>query len=121
MNRLKSARGGVNVGGLLTLLIIAFLIYELFQFGPVLIAQYEFKDAVVEEAKFSRGKNAYAIKKELTQKAADLGLPIVTDQIAVTLQPTKTRIQVQYELSVEWLPGREYTWQVDEVAESVLY
>ena len=121
MSRFKSARGGVSVGGLLTLIIIAFLIYEAIQFGPVLFAQYEFKDAVAEEAKFSRGKDAYTIKNALTKKAAELGLPIASDQIAVTRQPTKTRIQVKYRLSVQWLPGREYTWDVDEVAESVLF
>ena len=34
---------------------------------------------------------------------------------------TRTRIQVKYQLSVEWLPGKVYTWNVDEMQESVLF
>lgn len=121
MKRLKSARGGASVGGILSLLILAFLIYEGFQFGPVLFAQYEFKDAIAESAKFSRGKTVSNIQDDLTKRAAELGLPVTRDQIAVTLQPQKTRIQVKYNLSVDWLPGKTYKWQVDEVAESTIF
>ncbi len=121
MKRFKSPRGGASVGSLLAMAILAFLVYEGIKFGPVLFAQYEFKDAIAEQAKFSRGKNADSIKTELTRKAAQLGLPIATDQIAVTLQPTNTRIQVKYQLSVQWLPGKEYKWNVDEVAESTIF
>lgn len=121
MKRFKSARGGASVGGILSLLILAFLIYEGIQFGPILFSQYEFKDAIAEQAKFSRGKTANTIKDELTKKAAQLGLPVTRDQIAVTLQPTSTRIQVKYQLSVNWLPGKAYKWGVDEVAESTIF
>jgi len=121
MKRFKRERGGASVGSLLALAILAFLIYEGIKFGPVLIAQYEFKDTIAEQAKFSRGKTAHGIKTELTQKAAQLGLPVTTDQITVTLQPTNTRIQVKYQLSVQWLPGKEYQWNIDEVAESTIF
>ena len=121
MKRFKSARGGISVGGILSLLIIAFLIYEGLQFGPVLFAQYEFKDAIAEAAKFSRGKTVSTIQDDLTKRAAELGLPVARDQIAVSMQPTKTRIQVKYQLSVDWLPGKTYKWGVDEVAESTIF
>ena len=55
------------------------------------------------------------------KEAAELGLPIASNQIEVTLQNTNTRIQVKYQLSVEWLPGKLYTWNVDEVAESQIF
>jgi hypothetical protein len=95
--------------------------YEAYKVAPVLIAQYEFKDSLNEAAKFSRGKKDYQIKDNLAKKAAELGLPIASNQIKVTLQNTSTRIQVQYQLSVEWLPGKLYTWDVDEVAESQIF
>ncbi len=121
MRRFASRRGEITLGNILTLLIAAFVIYELFQFGPVLFAQYEFRDAVIEEAKFSRGKNERVIKDSLTKKAAELGLPIAADNIKVELQNTRTRIEVNYKLRVEWLPNKEYTWDVREVAESAIF
>jgi hypothetical protein len=121
MGRFKSARGGISVSGILSIAIIAFLFYETLQFGPVLIKQYQFKDELVDAAKFSRAKKALAIKQGLTQKAAELGLPITIDQIRVTLMPAKTRIQVKYRLSVEWLPGKTYTWEVDDIAQSPIF
>ena len=60
------------------------------------------------------------IKNELTRIAAELGLPVTRDRIRVSKLPNKTRVHVQYQLSVEWLPGNTYTWEVDEVAESVV-
>jgi hypothetical protein len=121
MKRFKSARGGVSLSSILSLVFIAFLIYEAFQFGPILMAQYQFKDDMVEAAKFSRRKDANQIKSELIQNAAALGLPVTMDRIRVSKLPNKTRIHVQYQLSVEWLPGNAYTWEVDEVAESPIY
>ncbi|MFQ5790010.1 MAG: hypothetical protein ACE5JI_05970 [Acidobacteriota bacterium] len=121
MRRSTNARGEVNLSSVLTLAVIAFLIYEAFQFVPVLFAQYEFKDAIVEEAKFSRGKREATIKDSLAKRAAELGIPVTARQIKVMRQPTRTRIQVKYQLSVEWLPGRTYTWDVSEDEESVLF
>ena len=121
MKRFKSARGGISLSGILSLVFIAFLIYEGFQFIPTLMAQYQFKDEMVEAAKFSRRKTADEIKSELIQHASALELPITTDRIRVSKLPNKTRIHVQYRLNVEWLPGNTYSWDVDEVAESPVY
>ena len=121
MKRFGSPRGEVRLTSLLSLVVLLFAIYEGFQFIPVLFAQYSFKDAVVEEAKFSANKTPDAIRTSLLRKASELRLPIQRQDITVDRQPTFTRIQVRYELSVEWLPGREYWWEVDEVSESVLF
>ena len=121
MSRYRNSRGGANISGILSLIVLAFVAYEAYKFAPVLIAQYEFKDSLSEAAKFSRGKKDFQIKDNLAKKAAELGLPIASNQIKVTLQNTKTRIQAKYQLSVEWLPGKLYTWDVDEVAESQIF
>jgi hypothetical protein len=121
MTRFRSAKGKASVSGILILGFIVFLIYEGFQFVPMLFAQYSFRDAMVEEAKFSRGKPPEVIRDSLTKQAAELGLPISSGQIKVTRQNTRTRIQVKYQLSVNWLPGKAYKWNVEEVQESVLY
>jgi len=121
MSRYRNSRGGASVSGMLTLVVLVFVSYEAYKFAPVLVAQYEFKDALTEAAKFSRGKKEFQIKDNLAAKAGELGLPIASNQIKVSLQNTSTRIQVKYQLSVEWLPGKLYTWDVDEVAESAIF
>lgn len=121
MKRFRSPRGEVRLGTILSLAVLVFAIYEGIQFIPVLIAQYSFKDAVVEETKFSANKKADVIRDSLLRKADELRLPIQRQDIKVDRRPTFTRIQVRYELSVEWLPGREYWWEVNEISESVLF
>ncbi len=121
MKRLASVKGEVRLGSILTLAVIAYTVYVGVKVVPVLFAQYEFQDAVVEEAKFSRAKSAETVRNNLADKAASLGLPITHQQIHVERKPTWIRIQVDYQLSVEWLPGKVYTWDVSEVSESVLF
>jgi hypothetical protein len=121
MTRFKSAQGKASLGGILILAFIVFLVYQGFVFGPTLYAQYSFRDAMVEEAKFSRSKEAVVIQNSLAKKAGELGLPITIGNIKVTRQPTRTRIQVRYQLKIEWLPGKVYIWNVDELEESVLF
>lgn len=121
MSRFRNERGGTGVNLLITVLIILFLAYEAKQFGPKLVAQYQFQDAVIEAAKFSRTKTAGAVQLEVLQKAAELQLPISRDMIKVTRQPTNTRIEVRYELEAEWLPGRPYKWVVMLNEESMLF
>ena len=114
-------RGEIKLGTLVVLAICGFIAYEVYKFAPVLFAQYEFKDGVVEEAKFSRGKDAAVMQRSVLKKAQDLGLPVEISNIKVTARGTSTRIQVQYRLTVEWLPGRPYSWDVEEVGESVIF
>ncbi len=121
MKRFWSTKGEVKMGAILSLAVLAFAVYEGIQFIPVLFAQYSFSDAVVEEAKFSRAKSADTVRNNLLEKAAELQLPIERQMITVERRPRFTRIRVEYELSVEWLPGKEYWWEVDEASESVLF
>jgi hypothetical protein len=121
MKRFWSTRGEIRMSSILSLAVAVVAVYVGIQFVPVLFAQYSFKDAVVEEAKFSRGKTPDTIRDNLMEKAAELKLPIERQMITVDRRPRFTRIRVQYELSVEWLPGQEYWWEVDEVSESVLF
>ena len=117
----RSERGAVSVGLIVALFLLLFAVYEAIQFGPLLIAQYEFQDAVLEAAKFSRGQKAEAVQAEVLKRAQELQLPISREMIVVTRQPQNTRIQVTYELATDWLPGKPYSWVVEVDAESVLF
>jgi hypothetical protein len=113
--------GEIRAGALISLALLAFVVYESFKFVPVMFAQYSFKDAVVEEAKFAVMKKAETVRDSLLKRAQELNLPIEAGMIKVTRQPTRTRIEVNYRLSVEWLPGKVYSWDVNESTESQHY
>ena len=121
MKRFRSERGGAGVGLLIAVVVFLFIAYEAKQFGPHVVAQFQFQDAVVEAAKFSRGKTAGAVQQEVLAKATELGLPVSRDMIKVTRQPTNTRIVVRYDQEAEWLPGKMYKWTVELNEESVLF
>ncbi|HXV60847.1 MAG TPA: hypothetical protein VEK15_09140 [Vicinamibacteria bacterium] len=121
MRKVRNDRGGSNLSLLFTILIAVFLVYEAKQFGPLLLAQFEFHDAVVEAAKFSRDKDPSTVQNEVLARASALSLPISREMIKVTRQPWNTRIQVSYQLSAEWAPGRLYSWTVVVDEESVLF
>ncbi len=55
-----------------------------------------------------RARPRITIRDNLMKKAAELRLPVERQMITVDRQPRYTRIRVEYELSVEWLPGQEY-------------
>ena len=121
MRNFKSERGGAGIGSVIALLVFLFVAYEAMQFGPHVVAQFQFQDAVVEAAKFSRGKTAAVVQQEVLAKATELQLPVSRDMIKVTRQPTQTRIEVRYNLEAEWLPGKPYKWTVNVNEESMLF
>ena len=121
MSRFKNERGGAGFGLVIALAVFLFVAYEAKQFGPPLVAQFQFQDAVDEAAKFSRGKTAGAVQEELAQKAMEIGVPVTRELIKVRRQPTHTFITVSYDLQAEWLPGRVYKWTVNVDKESMLF
>ena len=121
MRSFKSQRGAISAGLIVAIVFLAFLVYEGRQFGPLLVAQFQFQDSVMEAAKFSANKPAANVLNEVLKKANELRLPITADMVKVTRQPTSTRIQVSYKLAGEWLPGKAYAWTVDVDESSVLF
>ena len=121
MKSFRSDAGAITAGLVIAIFAVLFIAYEAMQFGPALMAQFQFQDAVMEAAKFSRNKTAGAVQQEVYQKAAELKILVTREMIKVTRQPTNTRIQVIYSLEAEWLPGRPYKWEVNLNEESMLF
>ena len=121
MRRFRSERGGAGGGFLIALVVFLFIAYEAKQFGPHIVAQFQFKDAVIDLAKFSHNKTAAAVQQEVLAKATELSLPVSRDMIKVTRQPTNTRIEVRYDQEADWLPAKPYKWTVEVLAESTLF
>lgn len=121
MRSMKSERGAISMGLVIGIFLVVFAAYEAKQFGPLLMSQFQFQDAVIEASKFSATKDANAVANELVAKAAELHLPISRDMVKVTKQATYTRVQITYQLSAEWLPGKPYTWTVNVDEESKIF
>jgi len=121
MRSMKSERGAISAGLIVGILLVVFAAYEAKQFGPLLMSQFQFQDYVIEASKFSATKDTNSLTTELVQKAAEFQLPITREMVKVTKQATYTRIQVVYELSAEWLPGKSYTWTVNVDEESKIF
>ncbi len=121
MRRFRSERGGAGGSLLIALAVFLFIAYEAKQFGPHMMAQFQFQDVVIDAAKFSHNKTAAAVQQEVLAKATELGLPISRDMIKVTRQPRNTRIEVRYDQEAEWLPGKPYKWTVEVSGESKLF
>ena len=121
MKRFRNQRGGAGAGFLIALVVFLFVAYEAKQFGPHVVAQFQFQAAVVEAAKFSRAKTAGVVQQEVLAKATELHLPVTRDMIKVTRKPTHTRIEVRYDQEAEWLPGKPYKWTVSLDEESILF
>jgi hypothetical protein len=121
MKTMKGERGAISFGLILGILLVVIAAYEAKQFGPLLMRQFQFQDAVIEASKFSATKDVAAVQNELLSKAAELQLPITREMISVTKQATYTRVYVVYELSTEWAPGKSYTWTVTEDEESKIF
>lgn len=121
MRSRKAEQGAVSMGLVIGILLVLFAAYEAKQFGPLLMHQFQFQDAVIEASKFSATKDANSVANELVHKASELQLPITREMIKVTKQATYTRVQVVYQLSAEWLPGKQYTWTVNVDEESKIF
>ena len=121
MRSMKAERGAVSMGLLLAVVLVIFAAYEAKQFGPLLMRQFQFQDAAIESSKFSATKDAAGVVNEVLAKAAELQLPISREMIKVTKTGTYTRVQVTYQLTAEWLPGKPYTWTVNVDEESKIF
>lgn len=121
MKRLNRQRGEITLGSVIGILVFLFLIYELFQFGPKLLSQFQFQDSIQEVAKFSLNKQPGQVRDEVLRKAQEYELPIDGGMVAVVRNATYTRITINYELSVDWIPGQAYKWQVTVDEESRIF
>ncbi|MFQ5926276.1 MAG: DUF4845 domain-containing protein [Terriglobia bacterium] len=109
--RLASERGGSRLKTVVALLITAGIVLALVRIVPVYVKNYEFKDAVREEAKFARVRDEtpMQIRQRLFQKAQQVGIHTIRpQQIHVVPAGRGVRISVNYNVPVQ-LIGYTFT------------
>lgn len=114
-------RGEIKLSTVITLIIAAFAVYQVIQWGGPVFNVYSFADTVKEECRFGLGKDPKVITRSLVTKAQELGLSVEPSNITITQVATRTRILVNYQVEVEWFPGQIYTWDINIDESSQFY
>jgi uncharacterized protein YxjI len=104
MNQKGEGRLGCVVG----LLLLAGALFFAYKMIPVKIQASEMRDAVQDASRSASGKSQATIRKELFARSQELEVPIEEGDIIITRRADFIRIEVEYDVDVEF-PG--YVWK----------
>ncbi len=116
--------GRASLRGLIALLLIGSVVYVGFKVLPVYTATYQFHDAMRDEildAASRRRASDDNIRRSLLEQAAELGLPVVHQSIAIR-RPGRRYIviEVDYTVDIEFIGGYVYSWHFTPQTEGPL-
>ncbi len=109
----RDESGKFSIRGIFALALMVGMIYFGMKVIPVRASAYQFDDAIRDEVVFAGGRRSSdeAIKRNLVDRAAMLGLPIERDDIRITRPGGKyIVVEVDYTLAVEFVGGYTYQW-----------
>lgn len=90
-------RGESRIGCLIPILILALAIYFAFDVGMAYFRFYQFKDAIVQEARFGADRTDEQITKRLSSLADSLQLPPGGELISIERTTTLVTISADYD------------------------
>ena len=90
---------------LVRLAIVLLLANALYQFVPVYMHYYQFKDAVTETALFAKDRSDDDLKDRVMVLAERYQIPIDRDAVQVTRDKQMTYITLVYEETIQWVPS----------------
>lgn len=109
------------MGTILSLLVLAVLIYLGIKYVPVMINSYSFRDFIEEEARYAAvRKGDEDIRDRVYQKATDLTLPVKKANIKVQRSRHELTITVDYTVPIE-TPVFTHEWQFNERVTAPLF
>jgi len=114
-------RGEGRIGLLITLIVIAVMIFLAVRIIPVRIAAYEFRDVLREEARYGAVRNSDEIVvKRILDKAAELEIPLKKQDLKVSRTPSQMVIKASYEQPID-LKVTTYVYRFDETEKAPLF
>ncbi len=100
---------------LIGLAVLAGVVLFLIGVVPPYFANYQFKDDVVQEARFANVSNPPKsdedIRNNLMRKATEYGIPIKSEMIQINRQGSDILISIPYTVDVKFLTGQTYRMQ----------
>jgi hypothetical protein len=100
----RSRRGASSIGCLLSVLVVAAILYFGYNIGIVFWTNYQYVDRMKQEAHFASHRSDAVIKRRLSEYADSLGLPEAAGNVTVRRSPNSILIWSDYYLHIE-LPG----------------
>jgi hypothetical protein len=107
MRRDRRQHGGASIGAVIWILLFVAMVLVSKEMIPVKIRTSQLEDFMIELAKFSTKE-----PDERLQKAEELQLPVVKDDVSVRKANGRVRMRAQYEIPIE-LPFYTYVWHFD--------
>ena len=110
----RGEAGKAGLGSLVALIVVVVAVYFGMKLVPVYAASYQFDDTVREQVVFAgarrRKLSDQEVKRNLVQRAQELGLPIQERNIRITRRSSTIRIQVAYKVPVDMGFDFTYDW-----------
>jgi hypothetical protein len=105
--------GGSKLNLMITLAVMAAMVFGAIKIVPVYFANYEFQDALDSESRFALTgypkRNEEDIRDDIMKKAQDLGIPAKREAIQVSLGNGKVDLSLDYSVPIDlvvyqWTP-----------------
>ncbi len=100
-----SQRGGSRLNLIVTLAIMAAMVFAAVKIVPVYFANYEFQDAINSESQFALTgypkRSQDDIQQEVYKKAQQLGIPAKKDDIHVIMTTGTVSISLDYTVPID--------------------
>jgi hypothetical protein len=106
-------RGGSKLKLIMTLAILAAMVFGAIKVVPVYFANYQLQDAIESESRFALTgypkRSPDDIRDDVMKKAQDLGIPLQPDNVQVTVGNGTVDIAANYSVSIDlgvttWIP-----------------
>lgn len=120
MSRLNHQRGEANFGCILWAILLTVAVVICWEAVPVKIANVEFQDYLVEQAKFAHNADARKIRGRVLHKASELDLPLDPKKLHVERTGDRIRIRADYVVPLEY-PGYTYEWAFEHDVNRGIY
>jgi hypothetical protein len=116
-----SERGEGRVGLLITLIVVAVVIFLGAKFIPVRVRAYEFRDHLREEARYGAVRdNNEMVAKRIMEKASELEIPLKRQNLQVKRTASQMVITASYEQPID-LKVTTYHYKFDAIEKAPLF
>lgn len=123
MSRRVGERGEGNLGCILWAAALGLAILIAVKMVPIKIASSQLYDFMEQQAQFASGASPEAIAKSIVDKAKELDLPVVKEDVHVEKiggMVPKIRMRAVFTVPVEF-PGYTYMWHFDHQLDRDIY
>lgn len=110
--RRRSQQGGAGIGTVIWLLLFIALVVVSKEAIPVKIRTSQLEDFMVELAKFSTKESDEKLQRRILEKAEELQLPLVKNDVTVHKGNGRIRMHATYEIPLKF-PFYTYVWHFD--------